>query len=228
MCPHYTSPDAHTRKHFFLLSVSHFTRAHSAWLKLFKGHLFCVHFHLVPWCCCRAFLVVLSHKSYPHLPAHCPDLQRPYRPREEAAEKTLVHPPAGVGYLAEWQTQLQTQVMSTTSPTSSGTWTRSTRRSTSLTATTISRASTTPPWCLPQKIQKVCRIQEHPAAASKQQLAAFPQCSDPRASGNRWQARELGRFWTENLLQQWFLVHSRKGREIEIQTLCFRWRTEIS
>ena len=38
------------------------------------------------------FLVVLSHKSYPHLRAHCPDLQRPQRPWEEAAEKTLVHP----------------------------------------------------------------------------------------------------------------------------------------
>ena len=43
---HLTGP-AHTQT-FFLLSVSHFTRAHSAWLKLFKGHLFCVRFHLVP------------------------------------------------------------------------------------------------------------------------------------------------------------------------------------
>ena len=49
--------------------------------------------------------IVLSHKSYPHLPAHCPDLQRPQRPWEEAAEKALVHPLAG----AEWLTQLQTQ-----------------------------------------------------------------------------------------------------------------------
>ena len=59
--------------------------------------------------------------------------------------KTLVHPLAGAGYLAEWLTQLQTQVVSPTSPTSSATWTRSTRRSTSLTATTISRAGSYKP-----------------------------------------------------------------------------------
>ena len=53
------------------------------------------------------FLIVLSHKSYP--PAHCPDLQRLQRPWEEAAEKTPVHPLAGVGYLSERLTQLQTK-----------------------------------------------------------------------------------------------------------------------
>ena len=89
-----------------------------------------------------------------------------------------------------------------------------------------------PPWFPP--VQKVYRIQEHPAAASKQQLAEFHQCSDPLVSGNRVHvtcrvvlaSRKLGQSWTENLLQQRFLVHSRKGKEIETQTLCIRWKTE--
>ena len=78
-------------------------------------------------------------------------------------------PVAGVGCLAEWLTQLQTQVMRPTPPTSSATWTQRTRRSISQTATATSSARTTLPRPLPQKIQKVCRIQEHPAAAKQQQ-----------------------------------------------------------
>ena len=127
-----------------------------------------------------------------------------------------------VGFLAEWLTQLQTQVVSPTPPTSSATWTRSTRRFTSPTETTISSAKTTPPWSPPLTL-KVCRTQEHPAAASKQQQAEFLQFSDFQASGNRWQvmclvdqaSSKLWRFRTETLLQQRFLVHSRKGREID-------------
>ena len=136
---------------------------------------------------------------------------------------------------ARWSglTQLQAQLMSSTPPTSSATRTRSTRRSTSSTATTISSARTTLPWYPPQ-IQKVCRTQEHPAAASKQQLAEFLRCSDLQASGNGWQvtrrvvqaSRKLGQFRTENLLQQRIKVLSRKGREIETQTLCIRWKTK--
>ena len=62
------------------------------------------------------------------------------------------------------------------------------------------------------------------SSSSKQTAAAeFPQYSDLQASGNRWQvmcrvvqvSRKLLRFRTENLLQRRFLVHSRKGREIE-------------
>ena len=56
------------------------------------------------------------------------------------------------------------------------------------------------------------------------------QTSDPPVSGNRVQvmcrvdqaSRKLGQSWTENLLQQHFLVHGRKGKEIETQTLRIR------
>ena len=37
---------------------------------------------------------------------------------------------------------------------------------------------------------------------------------------------QIPQSWTENLLQQRFLVHNRKGREIETRTLCSRWKTE--
>ena len=125
---------------------------------------------------------------YPHLPLH-PNLQHPQRPWQGVAETAQAHP-------------LQTQVMSPTPPTSSAIWTRSTRRS-------------PPRFPVPrrryrdlQQIQKVCRTQEHPAAAR----AEFPQCSDLQASRNRWQvmcrvdqaSRKLERFRTENLLQQRF------------------------
>ena len=123
--------------------------------------------------------------------------------------------------------------MSPIPQTSSAFWTQSTRRSTSPTATTISSARTRPPRSPPQ-IQKVCRTQEHPAAASKQQLAEFRQCSVPQPSGNRWQvmcrvdhaSRKLERFRTENLLQQSFSVHFRKGREIEIKNVVHSLKTE--
>ena len=39
-------------------------------------------------------------------------------------------------------------------------------------------------------------------------------------------ASGLGQFRTENLLQQQFLVHRRKVREIKTQTLCIRWKIE--
>ena len=78
-------------------------------------------------------------------------------------------------------------------------------------------------------VQKVYRIREQPAAASKQQLAEFHHCSAPLASGNRVHvmcrvvlaSRKLEQSWTENLLHQ-RLFHSRKGKEIEKETLCIR------
>ena len=118
----------------------------------------------------------------PHLPVHSPDLQRPRHPWKGVAANAQAHPLARVG-LAGWLTEVQTQVMIPSSPTSSATWIQSTRRSISLTSTTISCAQTTPPWFPP--VQKLYRIQEHPAADCKQQPAEFPQCSDPVASGNR-------------------------------------------
>ena len=39
-------------------------------------------------------------------------------------------------------------------------------------------------------------------------------------------SRKLVQFRKENLQQQRFLVHCRKGREIETQTLCIRWKIE--
>ena len=39
-------------------------------------------------------------------------------------------------------------------------------------------------------------------------------------------SRKLGQIWTQNLLQQRFSVHSRKGKEIETQTLRIRRKTE--
>ena len=70
-------------------------------------------------------------------------------------------------------------------------------------------------------VQKVYRIKQHPAAASKQQLAEFHQCSDLLVSGNRVHVMcrvvlaswKLWQSWTENLLEQRFLVHSRKGKK---------------
>ena len=121
-------------------------------------------------------------------------------------------------------------VMNPISPTSSATWTRSTRWSTSLTATAISCAQTTSPWF---PALKVCRTREHPAAASTPQQEEFHRCSDFPSFRKLWQVMcrvvlALGnkvQFLT-NLLQQWFLVHSRKGKEIETHTLCVRWKTE--
>ena len=54
-----------------------------------------------------SFLDVVAENSSLFFPS--PDLQRPQRPWEEAAENPPVHPLAGVGWLAEWLTQLQTQ-----------------------------------------------------------------------------------------------------------------------
>ena len=130
---------AHT--HFFSLRVSHRTHAHSAWLKLFRWKASASSFLCslpsrslmsllnVP---CRPFPQVLSSPA-----GSLSTIQRPQRPWEEAVDKTLASQLAGAGCLVEWLTQLQTQVMSPTSPTSSATWTRSTRRSIFLTATTI-------------------------------------------------------------------------------------------
>ena len=190
---------------------------------------FCAHFHRVPWCRSSRFFPmspILTSGSRSRPSASTASMRR-------RSGKTLASPLAGVGCLADWLTQLQTQVMSPTPPTSSAAWSRSTRRSTSPTATSISSARTTLPWSPPQ-IQKVCRAQEHPAAASNQQLAEFPRCSDLQASGDRWQvmcrvdqaSRKLRQFQTENLLQQRFLVQCRKGRDIEAQTLCIRRKTE--
>ena len=148
-CAQNTSPDAHTRT-FFSLSVSHFIHAHSAWLKLFCG-VKRVRVILSVFTSISFFDVVVerSLSSFPTSPiltcrlaVQTFSVQRPQRPWEEAAEKTPVHPHAGVGCLAEWLTQLQTQVLS---PTSSATWTRSTRRSISLTVTEVSSSVTTPP-----------------------------------------------------------------------------------
>ena len=65
-------------------------------------------------------------------------------------------------------------------------------------------------------------------AASKQQLAEFPNVRTLKpletgcmsCVGSFW--RKLGQCRTENLLRQRFLVHSRKGKYIETQTLCIR------
>ena len=97
----------------------------------------------------------------------------------------------------------QTQVMSPKSPTSSATWIWSTRRSISLTATTIS--------CAQRSIQQ---------QQAKQQLAEFSHCWDNLVSGNSvpvmcrvvLASRKLRQSWTENLLRQRFLVHSLKGK----------------
>ena len=105
-------------------------------------------------------------------------------PWEEASEKNSASPLAGVGCLAEWLTQLQTQVMSPIRPTSSAARIRSTRRSTSPTATKISSCqddatliSTTDPEGLPHS----------GSSTTEQQQAKFLQRSDLQASGNRWQ-----------------------------------------
>ena len=222
-CGQHTWPDARTRT-FFSLSVSHFTHARSAWLKMLKVKR--VRVIILRSFPSRSLMSLLNipHCSFPQvlssptgslsrLSASTTSVGRSFR--EKPCE-------LAVGFLAEWLTQLQTQVVSPTPPTSSATWTRSTRRFTSPTETTISSAKTTPPWSPPLTL-KVCRTQEHPAAASKQQQAEFLQCSDFQASGNRWQvmclvdqaSRKLWRFRTETLLQQRFLVHSRKGREID-------------
>ena len=68
----------------------------------------------------------------------------------------------------------------------------STRRTISLTVTEVSRAVTTPPKSPPQRIQKVFRIQEHPAAASKPQQAGFPQMLGSLGTGlwKQWRYRE--------------------------------------
>ena len=78
-CRQYTWPDAQT--HIFLVERVTFhscalcmAQDVSRWKE--SASSFCAHFHLVRWCRCWTFLTVLSHKSYPHQAAHCPDLQR--------------------------------------------------------------------------------------------------------------------------------------------------------
>ena len=148
------------------------------------------------------------------------------------ARTAQARPLAGVS-LAECLLQHQTHVMSPSSPTSSATWIRSTRRSISPTATTISCALDdatmipTSPEGLPNS-----------EASSSSKQAAACRVSSPSefvVSGNRVQVmcrvvlapRKLEPSWWENLLRQRFLVHSRKGKEIE--TRCaFVEREKIS
>ena len=115
------------------------------------------------------------------------------------------------------------------------------RRSTFPTTITTSCAQTISPWfrgsCaqtiwpwFPQ-VQKVCRARQHqqtPQPAEFHQFSVFPSlrklwqvmCRVVLPLWNKMQ------FLTKNLLQQRFLVHRRKGKEIDTQTLCSRWKTE--
>ena len=179
----YTWPDAHT--HMFLVHVSHRTHAHSARLKLSKVQKVRVIVLRSPPCRSLTSLLNTSHCPFPRvLSSLASPPSGPWASSASMARSCRNSPSAsarwsGSGRMAN---PLQTQVVSPSSPTSA-TWTQCTRRSIFPTATTISRARTAPPWS-PPLTQKVCRTQEHPAAA-KQQQAEFLQRSDLQASGNR-------------------------------------------
>ena len=118
---------------------------------------------------------------------------------------------AEVGCPAEWLAQLQTQVMSPTSPTSSATWTRSTRKSTSVTATTISRATTTHRDLHHRRSRQFAAsksIQQQQANSSKQSSINVRTLKSLETDGR---SSVGSRFRTENLLQQRFLVQNRTG-----------------
>ena len=138
-------------------------------------------------CLCWMSRVVRSLMCCPHLRLRSqdplrlpPQLQEvgatvPSPPQlQEVGATAQARPLAGMS-LADWLTQPQTQVMSPSSRTSSATRIRSTRRSTFLTATTISCAQMTSLWFPP--VQKAYRILKHSAAAKKPKLAEFRHCS---------------------------------------------------
>ena len=172
-CWQYTSPDAHTRTFLVVRVTFHSCALRMAWDVLgWRGSAssFCVLFHVV------LFDVVVEHSSssVPTSPilVHRVTVQT-FRVHNVKLQSKLLCLRS-----LDWNVWLLGQSDSTQgmSPTSTTTWTRSTRRSISLTVTEVSRAATTPPQSPPQRIQNVFRIQEHPAAASTPQQAGFPQC----------------------------------------------------
>ena len=168
-------------------------------------------------------------KSYPYQLVQDPDLQRLIHPWEEASEKTPASPLAGVGCLADRLTQLQTQVMSTT-PSNFFSYMDTVHTPIHLPDShhdfpcqdDATMTSTTDREGLPHS--GASSSSKHTAASG------VPSTFGLQASGNRWKvmcrvdqaSKKLRQFRTDNLQQQRFLVHSREGREIETQTLCYR------
>ena len=193
---------------------------------------FYVHFHLVRWCRRWTFLVVLSHKSYPHQPAHCPDFQRlQQHPWEEASGKTPAEPRS-----LEWDVWPNGQ------PSSEHRLWAQPLQLLQLHGHGAHADPRRQPPRFPVPRWRRCdlhhRSRRFAALRSiqqqqKHQLAEFPQCSDLQASGNRWQvmcrvvqaSRKLG-FGQRICCNNDFLVHKRKGREIETYTSCIRWKIE--
>ena len=227
-CGQHTWPDAHTRT-FFSLSVSHFTHAQSAWLKMFQGeksprH----HFALIS----ISFLdVVAKHSSlfFDTSPILTNRLTiqtfSVHNINGRKLQGKTLRACCGIsGRVANPapNTGLGGGEEITASDTSHGNrafveftfiiWDHDFQCQDD--ATVISRH-----W--PWRFAALRSIQQQQANSS---LAEFLQCSEfVQASGNRWQvmclvdqaSRKLWRFRTETLLQQRFLVHSRKGREID-------------
>ena len=144
-------------------------------------------------------------------------------PWEEASGKTPESPLAGVGCLAGWLTHLQTQVLIRTPHTSEVTWTLHTPIYLSDShhdfqcqddAAVIS--STDPegsPRSGESKQTAACRV---PSMFGPSSLWKQGACHVSGRPG----PRKLGQLRTENLLQQRFLVHCRKGRERSRHKLC--------
>ena len=151
-----TSPDAHARIFFSCTCSSHSCALCMAQV---QGKMSCAsftvfHIYFILWCLCWTSRIVVVHLFCPRPLFLTPDPQRlPHTLR-----------------LAESLTQHQTLVLSPSSPTSSDTRIRSTRRSTSLTSTTIFCAQTTPPWFPP--VQKAYWIPKHSFSSSKQAAAS--------------------------------------------------------
>ena len=184
--------------HFFSLSVSHRTHAHSAWLKHKVYPVWKVRVILAP--------ISISFLDF--------DVGRPVRPLPLSAflcNRLVIDPmarqllqPHGHGAHADrhpWQPP-QFLVL---------------RRH---------HRDSRQPW----RFAAFGSIQQQ---TSTPQQEEFHRCSDFPSFRKLWQVMcrvvlALGnktQFLT-NLLQQWFLVHSRKGKTIETQTLCVRWKTE--
>ena len=164
----------------------------------------------------------------------CFQIHRQFRHAQEASGYPQAHSPVTGESLVVWPIPSQTQVMSPTSPTFP------------ITANPehnpIDIARQQPRFPVLRRRHhdfRQCKryaefrsIEQQSQRRSKQ---GFVFVRSYQLTGNRsrscvksfWPSGNWGGVFTENLLQQRFLVHSREGKEIESWFFCMRWEIEI-
>ena len=152
---------------------------------------------------------LFPHKSYPHQPAHYPDLQRPQHSMGRSFRETPCEPARWIGMSGRMANPAPNTGYEP-NPSNFFSYMETEHTPINLPATVI---STTDPEGLPHSGAS--------SSSSKQTAASRVPLNvrDLQAAGNRWQvmcrvvwaSRKHGQYRTENLLQQRFLVHSRKG-----------------